>query len=71
MKQEALLPAVVDVLDHHVDEGMYPATATTRIELVGSCCTLVAQAMMARRTCEGAMASPAVALLLQVRLPLS
>jgi len=64
-RQEALLPSVIDIIDHHVDEGAYPATAHARIELVGSCCTLVAQAMAARETCAGVMESPAVALLLQ------
>jgi hypothetical protein len=64
-RQEALLPSVIDIVDHHVDEGAYPATARTRIELVGSCCTLVAQAMAASEACAGVMESPAVALLLQ------
>ena len=41
-----LLPRVTRVIDHHQDEARYPAAATTSIALVGSCATLVTEAII-------------------------
>eukprot|EP00240_Pyramimonas_obovata_P013833 CAMPEP_0118925280 /NCGR_PEP_ID=MMETSP1169-20130426/3195_1 /TAXON_ID=36882 /ORGANISM="Pyramimonas obovata, Strain CCMP722" /LENGTH=197 /DNA_ID=CAMNT_0006866531 /DNA_START=278 /DNA_END=868 /DNA_ORIENTATION=- len=62
-KQEGLLPRVVEILDHHVDERMYPAEARVTISLVGSTCSLVAAAF--RERCPGALASPTLRRLLK------
>jgi exopolyphosphatase len=35
-RQEQYLPHVVEIVDHHVDEKMYPETAKTHIALVGN-----------------------------------
>jgi exopolyphosphatase len=37
---------VSEVVDHHVDEHTYPGLARTRIELVGSCSSLVADEIL-------------------------
>eukprot|EP00242_Pyramimonas_sp_CCMP2087_P010172 CAMPEP_0198207718 /NCGR_PEP_ID=MMETSP1445-20131203/11151_1 /TAXON_ID=36898 /ORGANISM="Pyramimonas sp., Strain CCMP2087" /LENGTH=393 /DNA_ID=CAMNT_0043880855 /DNA_START=243 /DNA_END=1424 /DNA_ORIENTATION=+ len=62
-RQEQYLPHVVEIVDHHVDEKMYPETAKTHIALVGSCCTLVAKAFQKRY--PQALASPTLRRLLK------
>ena len=54
---------MVEILDHHVDERMYPAEARVTISLVGSTCSLVAAAF--RERCPGALASPTLRRLLK------
>jgi exopolyphosphatase len=43
--QEAWAPAVEEILDHHAEEGRYPAAGRV-IEAVGSCATLVAERLL-------------------------
>lgn len=43
--QEAWAPAVEEILDHHAEEGRYPAAGRV-IEPVGSCATLVAERLL-------------------------
>lgn len=42
---ESVFDLVDVVVDHHEDEGKYPSTASTTIAPVGSCATLVTEAM--------------------------
>jgi exopolyphosphatase len=42
---ESVVHLVDVVVDHHEDEGKYPSTASTTIAPVGSCATLVTEAM--------------------------
>lgn len=42
---ESVVDLVDVVVDHHEDEGKYPSTASTTIAPVGSCATLVTEAM--------------------------
>ena len=48
--QAHLADSVVEILDHHVEEGLYPAAAgaARRVRPVGSCATLVAAEILAR-----------------------
>mmetsp|Transcript_31713 Transcript_31713/g.43989 ORF Transcript_31713/g.43989 Transcript_31713/m.43989 type:complete len:331 (-) Transcript_31713:98-1090(-) len=47
--QEDLTSSVVEVLDHHVDEKMYPGDAQTTIQVpCGSCSSLVAREILQR-----------------------
>lgn len=43
----AFLPNVAGVVDHHQDEGLFPALKDRTIEPVGSACTLVAEKILA------------------------
>ncbi|KAJ2337240.1 Exopolyphosphatase [Coemansia sp. RSA 2673] len=42
-RQTALEPLVCGIIDHHFDEGKCTDAKVRQIEVVGSCCTLVAQ----------------------------
>ena len=33
-RQEALQPHIVEIIDHHKDEGMYPSTAARNVSMV-------------------------------------
>lgn len=46
--QEAFSAEVIEVIDHHKDEGLFTAAAPRVIEPVGSAATLVAQAILDR-----------------------
>ena len=42
---ESVVHLVGAIVDHHEDEGKYPSTASTTIATVGSCATLVTEAL--------------------------
>lgn len=41
--QEALLPSIVEIIDHHESDGIYANTTRVDIRKVGSCCTMVTE----------------------------
>jgi exopolyphosphatase len=53
LRQASLADAVVGVLDHHADDGLYPTAAPRVIETVGSATTLVIDAVVRRTTAAG------------------
>ena len=46
--QEQLAGCVVEIIDHHKDEGLFTGASTRIIEPVGSAATLVAEALLAK-----------------------
>ena len=47
---ESVVHLVGAIVDHHEDEGKYPSTASTTIATVGSCATLVTEALDGSRS---------------------
>ena len=48
----SLAPKITRVIDHHEDESKYPPTAAVEIVLLGSCATLVTEAIIAATLTE-------------------
>lgn len=63
--QEKLGDIVEEIVDHHKDEGLYNVPTNKRtIEMVGSCCTLVAEKIFSDSTWAQSVLTPVVAELL-------
>lgn len=55
----SLLPKITRVIDHHQDESQYPSEADVEIALLGSCATLITEAIVAAEAADAADAAVA------------